>query len=81
MVDFNIETENKIDSESEDERKGWSKSPIPPTPKKEQKLMAGQLNIQCLNITSVSEINNKQISISIHITLSVKDAFSIFILI
>ncbi|XP_065098480.1 protein king tubby isoform X2 [Paramisgurnus dabryanus] len=37
VVEFNIE---KIDSESEDERKDWSKSPNPPTPKKEQKLMA-----------------------------------------
>lgn len=45
VVEFNINAENKVESESEDERKDWSKSPVPPTPKKEQKLTAGRLNM------------------------------------
>lgn len=42
VMKFNIDAENNVDSESDDERKDSSKSPVPPTPKKEQKLKAGQ---------------------------------------
>ncbi|KAB5555532.1 hypothetical protein PHYPO_G00035280 [Pangasianodon hypophthalmus] len=40
VVEFNIMEENKTEIESEDEQKGWSKSPVPPTPKKKQLLSA-----------------------------------------
>ncbi|XP_005160427.1 uncharacterized protein si:dkey-220f10.4 isoform X2 [Danio rerio] len=36
VVDFSINEEKKPESESEDEGKDWSKSPVPPTPKKKQ---------------------------------------------
>uniref|UniRef100_A0A8C1WVV0 Si:dkey-220f10.4 n=1 Tax=Cyprinus carpio TaxID=7962 RepID=A0A8C1WVV0_CYPCA len=36
VVEININEEKKPASESEDERKDWTKSPIPPTPKKKQ---------------------------------------------
>ncbi|TRZ02803.1 hypothetical protein DNTS_017687 [Danionella cerebrum] len=36
VVEFNIEEVRKPESESEDEREDWSKSPVPPTPKKQQ---------------------------------------------
>ncbi|KAG7325137.1 hypothetical protein KOW79_011453 [Hemibagrus wyckioides] len=36
VVEFNITDANKTETESEDEEKGWSKSPVPPTPKKKQ---------------------------------------------
>ncbi|XP_055031228.2 tubby-related protein 3 [Misgurnus anguillicaudatus] len=45
VVEFNVETGNKIDSESEDERKDRSKSPNPSTPKKEQERMAVGLDL------------------------------------
>uniref|UniRef100_A0A8C1Q3H0 Si:dkey-220f10.4 n=1 Tax=Cyprinus carpio TaxID=7962 RepID=A0A8C1Q3H0_CYPCA len=36
VVEININEEKKTESESEDERKDWTKSPVPPTPKKKQ---------------------------------------------
>jgi len=36
VVEFNINEEKKPESQSEDERKDWTKSPVPPTPKKQQ---------------------------------------------
>ncbi|XP_051770032.1 tubby protein homolog [Ctenopharyngodon idella] len=38
VVEFNVNEEKKPESESEDERKDWTKSPVPPTPKKQQQL-------------------------------------------
>ncbi|XP_067286673.1 tubby protein homolog [Pseudorasbora parva] len=38
VVEFNINEEKKPESESEEERKDWTKSPVPPTPKKQQQL-------------------------------------------
>ncbi|XP_051530342.1 tubby-related protein 3-like isoform X2 [Myxocyprinus asiaticus] len=38
VVEFSMNAEKKPESESEDERKDWSKSPVPPTPKKQQQL-------------------------------------------
>ncbi|KAK3559618.1 hypothetical protein QTP86_013578, partial [Hemibagrus guttatus] len=38
VVEFNVTDINKTETEGEDEQKGWSKSPVPPTPKKKQLL-------------------------------------------
>ncbi|KAK9965542.1 hypothetical protein ABG768_004629 [Culter alburnus] len=38
VVEFNVNEEKKPESEREDERKDWTKSPVPPTPKKQQQL-------------------------------------------
>ncbi|XP_060795824.1 tubby protein homolog isoform X2 [Neoarius graeffei] len=44
VVEFNTTEENKTEIESEDEQKGWSESPVPPTPKKKQLLSSSHLN-------------------------------------
>ncbi|KAI5623233.1 tubby protein-like isoform X1, partial [Silurus asotus] len=43
VVEFNTD-ENKTETESEDEEKFWSKSPVPSTPMKKQLLSASHLN-------------------------------------
>ncbi|XP_053496695.1 tubby protein homolog [Ictalurus furcatus] len=45
VLEFNITEENKTEIESEDELEGWSKSPVPPTPKKKQLLSTSALNV------------------------------------
>ncbi|XP_056628140.1 tubby protein homolog isoform X2 [Triplophysa dalaica] len=49
VMKFNVDAENSADSESDDERKDSSKSPVPPTPKKEQKLKAAKHDLSDSN--------------------------------
>lgn len=46
VVEFNTMEENKTEIESEDEQKGWSKSPVPPTPKKKQLLSTCEFKLK-----------------------------------
>ncbi|KAK1793714.1 hypothetical protein P4O66_001450 [Electrophorus voltai] len=45
VVEVNITVENEPKEESEDEKKDWSKSPIPSTPKKKQHLPASRCDL------------------------------------
>ncbi|KAK3528927.1 hypothetical protein QTP70_012858 [Hemibagrus guttatus] len=44
VVEFNVTDIKKTETEGEDEQKGWSKSPVPPTPKKKQLLSTSYPN-------------------------------------
>lgn len=46
VVEFNTTEENKTEIESEDEQKGWSESPVPPTPKKKQLLSSCEFKLK-----------------------------------
>lgn len=45
-MEFNVAEEKKVNEESdEEERKDWSKIPLPPTPKKKPHFSACELNV------------------------------------
>lgn len=56
VVEFNITEENKTEIECEEEQNDWSKSPVPPTPKKKQLLSSCEFKFKLKSLLYIHNL-------------------------